>query len=167
MRGFILLFIFATLLFVAAVDAKRNARPNPPARSPLRRKQECQFTRDQVLKCFEHYIDTNHDGRISRREYDYGRNHYLASSQKQIVMSTDAFLHRCDLDRDGRVTQKEFEKNGKTCYHDCKPITDFIHYICAPAQHEKRNADERRRNLIEKPRNIKHLPQFGNTKANP
>lgn len=165
MKKLLIALALAALLACGATAAKKNtpqkrSKVAPPAKSPGAK--DCPFKRDQVLQCFWHYIDTNKDKRVSRREMEFARNHYLGSVQKQTMLTTDQFLHRCDMNHDGFVNADEFEAKSKTCYRKCEDVSDFIHYICAPAQHEQRNQREKRDAVLQRPRGIKGLPQFHN-----
>ena len=157
---------FYILLYcIVLCNAASNARiPQKMATSPRAQRdpapEECKYTRDQALKCFEHYIDNNNDNRISRREMQYAINHYLSRSQQQMFISADDFLHDCDRNRDGYVTTDDFEKSQKKCLASCDTITQFIHYICAPAQRDRRSEVQKRNAILQQPKNVRKLPQL-------
>lgn len=86
----------------------------------------CSFSREDAIKCFAEYIDTNKDGVISIEELDHLRSKYdakgsmmswfeWAAGKGGIDTSTATLIRDCDENKDGRFTPDDFRKSTKTC----------------------------------------------------
>jgi hypothetical protein len=89
---------------------------------------DCGFTRRNALKCIKKYVDTNHDGEISAKEFNYVKEnympepvhrlqHYLKKLPKSwhVDITLDMIKEKCDANKDGRFTAQDWLDSKKTC----------------------------------------------------
>lgn len=85
------------------------------------------WTREQLMMCFDHIIDTNCDHAIEPHEVEAARRDHLKWWERGLAwfgISTERVFCSCDTNGDGKITQEEFRANYQVClekeWHMCK-----------------------------------------------
>lgn len=85
------------------------------------------WTREQLMECLDHIIDTNCDHAIDAAEVDAARQNHLKWWERGLAwfgISTERVFCSCDSNQDGLITQVEFRDNFQVClekeWHMCK-----------------------------------------------
>lgn len=85
--------------------------------------ENCHYTREDAIKCFAKYIDTNHDQKIDLEELEAGKEKYLGWALKMlqwvaswaIDTSTPKIMHDCGAGTKGYFTADDFRRTAKSC----------------------------------------------------
>lgn len=85
--------------------------------------EHCTYTREDAIKCFTKYIDTNHDQKIDLDELRYAKKEYLGWALKliqwvaswDIDTSTAKILKDCGAGEKGYFTADDFRRTSKSC----------------------------------------------------
>ena len=86
--------------------------------------EACNYTRVDSLLCLIEHVDTNHNGQIEEREFEYAKNHYLPRTTKDVLWIANKFgfnikfhqlLRDCDPDRNGILTPWDWMHSQHTC----------------------------------------------------
>lgn len=85
--------------------------------------EHCTFTREDAIRCFAKYIDTNHDQKIDLKELEVAKSKYLGWALKMlqwvaswaIDTSTPKIMHDCGAGTKGYFTADDFRRTAKSC----------------------------------------------------
>jgi hypothetical protein len=111
--------MFLLLLFLTLTTATDKCPPDP-VKDAVAQPATCggTWTREQLMECFDHIIDTNCDHVIQPHEVDEARQNHLKWWERGLAwlsVSTERIFCSCDTDQDGKITQEEFRANYKVC----------------------------------------------------
>lgn len=114
--------------------------------------EQCTYTREDAIKCFAKYIDTNHDQKIDLEELEKGKQNYLGWALKLIQMvaswdidvSTKKIMEDCGAGTKGYFTADDFRRTK----HHCMPSQEamcMVKMVCD-------NADKKAMQEVKDPR---------------
>ncbi len=95
---------------------KRGARP-PPSKCP-KKPNKPEWTRRDLLACFDIIADANCDKALSAQEIDDARAIHLTYMERFLAwysVSTETVMHWCDTNKDGKISHQEFLDDYEHC----------------------------------------------------
>lgn len=106
----------------------------------------CGFTREDALACFMKYVDTNHDGEISAKEFEHAKDAYMPERMREMLSLAKKFhfdftikdvLAGCDANKDGKLTIKDFVESEQSCLPGLQDLCE-VKTVCdiAKKKHE-------------------------------
>jgi hypothetical protein len=102
--------------------------------------EHCTYTREDAIKCFAKYIDTNKDETIDLHELEIAKTKYLGWALKliqwvaswQIDVSTHKIMEDCGAGTKGYFTADDFRRTK----HSCMPSHEamcMVKMVCETA----------------------------------
>lgn len=98
--------------------------------------QSEEYTRNDIVRCAQVYLDGDGDGRICNAELVAAKAALLGPLEKFVdwFYPTGDIMEHCDFDRDGFISQLDFEQSWETCLNNADKRSTVNHYVCARAK---------------------------------
>jgi hypothetical protein len=102
--------------------------------------EHCTYTREDAIKCFSKYIDTNNDQKIDLKELEVAKTKYLGWALKMlqwvaswaIDTSTPKIMHDCGAGTKGYFTADDFRRTAKSCMPSQEALC-MVKMVCSTA----------------------------------
>jgi len=126
------LFFLFLVLVVAAIandEAQECANPNDGECTVVTEEEKIKEeidpscpSRPHIIRCAEHYLDTNRNGKLERKELEdaIAKLPWYSRGILKIIGSVDKIMKKCDYDGDGAISiVHDMENTQETCLATC------------------------------------------------
>jgi hypothetical protein len=79
-------------------------------------------SRPHIIRCAAHYLDTNNNGKLERKELEdaIAKLPWYSRGILKIIGSVEKIMKKCDYDRDGAISiDHDMENTKETCLATC------------------------------------------------